>query len=194
MALRGSYVELHNLPSPGISSEINGIKHLSIPPRSRRFYSHLARPFARLSRPKWLPHLPAWMKFSGWRATIFGGAIVSIVALIINVVVLVWGKDKPIDPNLGNPKLFEGSCSEMQSTFTWSHLGINVVSTLLLGASNAAIQCLSAPTREEVDEYHGKGQWLDVGISGFLNWKAMKTWRRTLWILLALTSLPLHFL
>lgn len=65
---------------------------------------------------------------------------------------------------------------------------------MLLGSSNLAMQSLSAPTREEVDETHGKGDYLDIGISGLRNWKAMQLWRRILWILLAASSVPLHLL
>lgn len=37
--------------------------------------------------------------------------------------------------------LYQNSCKEMSIISTWSHLALNVLSTLLLNASNACVQC-----------------------------------------------------
>ena len=140
-----------------------------------------------------LSSLPSWLLQGGWRATISAGAGLSVLSLLTNMAILFWGLSKPTVSVTGNPMLFKGSYSQVQTIYTWSHLGINILSTLLLGSSNAAMQCLSAPTRNEIDEMHSMGDWLDIGISGF-SWKAMKLWRKILWISLALSSLPLHLL
>ena len=75
-----------------------------------------------------------------------------------------------------------------------AHLGINVVSSLLLGASNVAMQCLVAPSRNDVDAAHRIGLSLDIGVNGFKNWQSMSSLRRYLWIVLIASTLPLHLL
>lgn len=138
--------------------------------------------------------LPRWRDATGWQSTVLLGAATALFVLVVNVILLAWASTKHINAITGDRSIFEGSCSRMQTTFTWSHLGINVLLSLLLGSSNFAIQCLSAPTREDIDRVHKKCNSLDTGISGFLNWKVMAWWRKSLWIFFLLTSLPLHLL
>ncbi|KAK8201877.1 hypothetical protein M8818_005401 [Zalaria obscura] len=74
------------------------------------------------------------------------------------------------------------------------HLAINVASTLLLVASNNAIQGLSAPTRAAIDQAHQQGKWLDIGVSGLRNFGNIGWRHSVLCLLLAVGSLPLHLL
>ena len=74
------------------------------------------------------------------------------------------------------------------------HVAINVLSTLLLGASNYSMQCLSSPTRREVDKAHSQGIWLDIGVPSVRNLRKLSTTRIVLWWLLAISSIPLHLL
>lgn len=76
----------------------------------------------------------------------------------------------------------------------WLHLAINVLSTVLLGASNYCMQCLSSPTRGDVDKAHSKGVWLDIGVPSVRNLRRISGRRFALWCLLAVSSIPLHFL
>lgn len=55
------------------------------------------------------------------------------------------------------------------------------------------MQCLTSPTREEVDAAHSRGKVLDIGIPSVQNLRAISTERRVLWAILALSALPLHF-
>lgn len=55
-------------------------------------------------------------------------------------------------------------------------------------------QCLSSPTRIEVDKAHAQGRWLDIGIPSIRNVRHLSRQRIKLWVLLALSSLPLHLL
>jgi hypothetical protein len=71
---------------------------------------------------------------------------------------------------------------------------INGLGTLLLAASNACMQCLSAPTRQDIDGAHAKHDWLDVGVISPRNLFRVKWWRSVLWFFLALSSIPLHLL
>lgn len=88
----------------------------------------------------------------------------------------------------------EGPCSTIRNQGLYIHLAINVLGTSLLAASNYVMQCLSAPTRSEIDVAHHKGDWLDVGIPSVRNLFRIKKKRTFLWLLLALSSIPLHLL
>ncbi|KAG4442025.1 hypothetical protein IFR05_002493 [Cadophora sp. M221] len=56
------------------------------------------------------------------------------------------------------------------------------------------MQCLCSPTRREVDKAHERNTWLDVGIQSFRNLMKIKKIRVVLWVLLALSSVPLHLM
>lgn len=88
----------------------------------------------------------------------------------------------------------KGTCDDIEHTGLAIHLVINVVSTLLLGASNYCMQCLSAPTREDVDRAHQKGTWLDIGVPSLRNLRFIKQGNLVYWMLLGLSSIPLHLL
>lgn len=63
-----------------------------------------------------------------------------------------------------------------------------------LGASNYIMQCVSAPTRHESDQAHSKRDWVDISIPSIRNIFRISWQRRILWILLALSSTPIHVL
>jgi hypothetical protein len=90
--------------------------------------------------------------------------------------------------------LYTGSCDVVKQTDTIVHVIINILSTLLLGASNGCLQLLVAPTRAEIDSAHEKQIWLDIGVPSFRNLRYISRMRVCLWSLLALSSIPLHFL
>ena len=157
-----------------------------------------------LSKAKMLPPTLSWAqnykkwclrgRARGWRATVLAGVCVALLVLLCNVILLVWTLTKPIDVRTNNRKILGNSCSQVQTIETWSHLAINLLSTCLLASSNYALQVLSSPTREEVDHYHARCEYLDIGISGFWNLKALTLRRKALWVLLAVSSIPLHLL
>lgn len=88
--------------------------------------------------------------------------------------------------------LKEGSCAEIRKYNVGLHLAINVFSSILLAASNYAMQCLSAPTRADIDRAHFRGKWLDIGIPSIRNLLDIPRQRAILWGLLVLSSVPLH--
>jgi hypothetical protein len=71
---------------------------------------------------------------------------------------------------------------------------INILSSALLGGSNYCMQRLMAPTRSDIDRAHVQGNWLEIGIPSVRNITAISTGKRTLWFLLAVTSIPLHLM
>jgi hypothetical protein len=89
---------------------------------------------------------------------------------------------------------FEGDCD---TTNRWSlgiHIIINILSSLLLSASNYTMQVLNAPTRLECDKAHARGGWMDIGITSLHNIFRVTWPRRVLWLLLGVSSVPIHLL
>ncbi|KAL4930908.1 uncharacterized protein BDV17DRAFT_280507 [Aspergillus undulatus] len=99
--------------------------------------------------------------------------------------------------NFARATAYEGKCSTAKTTATVVHLLINILSTIMLGASNYAMQCLAAPSRLEVDEAHEKREWLNIGtphIPGLI-FSSRAGWRRrVLGGTLLLTSFPIHLI
>ena len=87
-----------------------------------------------------------------------------------------------------------GNCDQARRTNIGLHVFINILSTILLSASNYYLQCLSSPTRKGVDRAHAKGRWLEIGVMSFTNVFHINWLRSILWVCLALSSLPLHLL
>jgi hypothetical protein len=77
---------------------------------------------------------------------------------------------------------------------TGLHLLINGMSTALLCASSYCMQCLSSPTRQELDQAHKKRSWLDIGVLSPRNMKSISGSRRVRWLVLGLSTIPLHLL
>jgi len=133
----------------------------------------------------------------GWKSTVMVGGAVIGLAMIANIVILTWASHLPqigLHPGDNTITLFQGACSQGTTIKTWSHLTINVVSTLILVASGACMQCLSAPTREEVDRAHMKGAFLDIGVLSTRNLFRISKVRLLLWTVLSITSIPLHLI
>lgn len=138
-----------------------------------------------------------------WRATpapswrnsvlIFAGSATAV--FFLNLAFTIWtvafGGAGGID---GIGVFAEGDCGNIRAGNIVVHLLINVLSTVLLAGSNFCMQILSAPTRREVDKAHARGKWLDIGVPSVRNWTSVSWTSRTLWLLLGVSSIPLHFL
>ena len=119
--------------------------------------------------------------------------MLAAVVLVINLIFTIWAVSRSgVQNGLGT--LHDGSCKRTATLTFWIHLAINVLSTLLLGASNYSMQCLSSPTRNEIDKAHCQGIWLDIGVPSVRNLRRLSTIRIILWWLLAISSIPLHLL
>ncbi|KAJ8109018.1 hypothetical protein OPT61_g7764 [Boeremia exigua] len=130
-------------------------------------------------------------RFSGWRFGVLNFAVWASIVFLINLVVTIWGSLA----HKGDQRvLYEGDCKRTKSLNSGLHLLINILSTILLSGSNYCMQCLSAPTRSEVDLAHGARRWLDIGVPSLRNLRRISRRRFILWLLLATSSLPLHLL
>ena len=58
----------------------------------------------------------------------------------------------------------------------------------------SGMQRLCAPTRQELDKAHRDHFWLDIGIVSVRNLAKISKRRLAIWLLLALSSVPLHLL
>jgi len=148
-------------------------------------------------------------RFSGWRTGVLVCAATATTVCLFNIILTTWAVSSHKVAG-GLSFLYTGSCDEVANMSLWIHLGINVMSTLLLSASNCTkslmeifpcadtyldtMQILSSPTRKEVDKAHQKHRWLDIGIPSTRNLRGV-TWTRIgMWSALGLSSIPLHLM
>lgn len=131
--------------------------------------------------------------FKGWRMGATLCAIAAATILLFNITLTIVASARNGD-NSGLATIQEGSCSESEQLDLWLHLLINALSTGLLAASNYCMQCISAPTREDIDKAHAQRRWLDIGVPSIRNLRNIPRFRLLLWWLLALSSIPLHLL
>ncbi|KAL2430720.1 hypothetical protein ABEF95_013198 [Exophiala dermatitidis] len=136
--------------------------------------------------------LRGWPRLHGWRAGALTAAVFAAISLLINVVALIWLSTRK--KRNGIVELYNGSCGKTESMDLWVHIAINALSTLLLGGSNYCMQCLSSPTRKDVDTAHAKGKWLDIGVPSIRNLLSIPTYKLVLWLVLGFSSVPLHLM
>jgi hypothetical protein len=130
----------------------------------------------------------------GWRGGINVGITIAITVLLLNVAILAWAATRPRNAD-GYKSAYSGSCSTSKTLSRWIHLGINILSTLLLGASNYAMQCLMAPTRKEIEYAHSiLGSWAHIGVPSLRNLGIGNSGKSVLWFFLGMSSVPLHLL
>ena len=132
-----------------------------------------------------------WRKINGYHFGVMCCACTSAFVLLTNLVATIWGvRAFGIQGGIGT--IQDGNCSTTTKLGFWLHLIINGLSTLLLGASNYSMQCLSSPTRSEIDKAHRQGVWLDIGVPSVKNLRRISTSRIAFWWLLAISTIPLH--
>jgi hypothetical protein len=114
----------------------------------------------------------------GWKFGVIGWLVAVIVTLFVNVGLLVFaivGSNSGFDNGIGT--LLQDECSKITRYNISAHLIINALSTLILSGSNYCMQCLSAPTRREIDNAHKRGIALDIGIPSLRNLAVLGRWK-----------------
>jgi hypothetical protein len=132
-------------------------------------------------------------RFRGWRFGALNFAVWTSIVFLINLAATIWGSAATLDENGG---FLEGDCDRAKTLNTGIHLIINILSTVILSGSNYCMQCLSAPTRKEVDASHGThpATFLDIGVPGVRNLTKISRRRVVMWCIMGLSSFPLHLL
>jgi hypothetical protein len=130
-------------------------------------------------------------RFSGWRGGVLMAVASAGIVLLINVVFTIWAAVKS-KSGTAIGTIWEAPCDTIHTADLWIHIVLNILGTVLLGSSNYTMQCLSSPTRSEVDAAHTIGKFVDIGLPSFRNLKGWK--KKTLFGLLIASTLPLHFL
>ena len=150
-------------------------------------------PMKRLSSSISMEKVASTKSMHGWRFWSKACALMSGIVLLVNLILTIWAvKSFPISDGIGTFQ--HGSCKRTRTLSLWLHLAINILSTLLLGASNYCMQCLSSPTRREIDVAHQqRRQSLDIGVPNLTNLKSISRSRMVIWCILGLSSIPLHF-
>jgi hypothetical protein len=129
--------------------------------------------------------------YSGWRGGCLAACTIAGIVLFLNVIFSIYAAaTSKSGMKIGS--LYEGDCDTAARADSALHIIINVMGTLLLGASNYTMQCISSPTRGEIDRAHSKGRYLDIGLPSIRN---LEGWRKKIlfWLLVA-STMPLHFL
>jgi hypothetical protein len=163
----------------------------SLPPNS--FHDQYVYQEISMSDPGSKPTLDFRDRLKGWRLSVFLGLLITIFVLIVNIAILAWTYSSLVIKS-GSAIAWAGTSNNLKNVSTWMHLGVNILSSLLLAASNNAMQCLVAPTRREVEKAHASGKWIQIGIPGMHNLSKIAPSRAIVWALLLLSSLPIHLL
>lgn len=141
------------------------------------------------------PEHPSAQKFRtkiSNRTTVFCvQQLTAALVLVTNIALTAWAQARFGTQN-GIGTIYLGSCAKAQRLDLWLHLLINVLSTLLLVASNFCMQLLVAPTRHEVDKAHEKSFWLDIGTPSVRNLRKIARLRVLAWLCLGFSSALLH--
>ena len=168
-----------------------GVRESESPPvglltQDLQFAQERSKSFSSIWKPVW---------YTGWHTGVLASAASTVAVLIINVSLTIYVATNPeykMEHSIRT--LYRGSCGKSRMIGLWLHLVINALSTLLLSGSNYTQQCLAAPTRREIDAAHAKRRWMDIGVPSVRNLFRIKPERRLLWIVIGLTSIPLHLL
>lgn len=124
----------------------------------------------------------------------FAAAIVLFLNVVLTIIAASIAYSKAGDQEFTSATLYRGKCSTSKNWVRGLLFLINVLSTIMLAASNYCMQCLSAPSRKIVDNAHTQQKWLDIGVPSMKN-LCFVGWRRCiLWILLLISSLPIHLM
>ena len=105
----------------------------------------------------------------------------------------VWGQSTfGMQSGIGN--IFHDNCVTAKKLNLWLHLLINVLSTILSGASKFCMQLLVVPTRHEVDKAHKRASWLNIEVLSVTNLRRKARKSVLTWFRLGCSPALLHLL
>ncbi|OJJ46763.1 hypothetical protein ASPZODRAFT_66871 [Penicilliopsis zonata CBS 506.65] len=125
----------------------------------------------------------------------WAAAVILVINIILTIIAAGFGYSRRDGGGkFDSVELYAGSCTVTTGWTNGLHIVINVLSTILLALSNYTMQCLAAPSRADIDHAHYRRRWLDIGTFSFRNFFVMDTRRKVLWMLLLLSSTPIHMI
>ncbi|KAI1802808.1 hypothetical protein F4811DRAFT_563008 [Daldinia bambusicola] len=127
-----------------------------------------------------------------WRRTGLLNVALASVCVILLLVGLVISLKSPGSSLNASTIIFEGPCDKSSRTNTLLHLLLNMLSTGILASSNYFMQIVSSPSRDEIDKAHLYFYSVDVGIPSTRNFRFISFFKKSCWIILLLSSLPIH--
>ncbi|KAL8726373.1 MAG: hypothetical protein Q9166_006780 [cf. Caloplaca sp. 2 TL-2023] len=127
-------------------------------------------------------------------------ALTTVFAFIMVIICLVHLKDLAHRPNKTSTSVggkADKTCSSMEGRNVVIHLVINIAATMILGMSNTYQQLITSLSTEELRWVLSKHEDSRVGTNSPFNinhkqTKKLSAWLQ--WLLLIITSLPVHFL
>lgn len=126
-----------------------------------------------------------------WKGTATLCIAASGFTFLLNLIILIWALAARPKQD-GFMILYMGSPNSCKHISLAIRLVVNILSTLILVSSNRCTQFLCSPTRESIDAHHARGQWLDIGVRSYRNFKAIRGWKMVLVIILIISSMPIH--
>lgn len=90
--------------------------------------------------------------------------------------------------------LYDGDCDKVNRYATGLHVIVNVIVLALTASSSYCCQVLSAPSRSRIDVAHSQRVWVSIGSSSFTNIWYAPVWRKTLWLLVFASSIPVQMM
>jgi hypothetical protein len=169
---------------------LNRYSHLEAAPDEERTTKHPQNSEGGISRVAYFrrKHL-----LTAWRLVLSSGALAGTLVLLTNIVTLIVVYTRfEIKEHVAT--IWTGGCKTAANTVSGLHVLINILSTILLASSNFSIQCLSSPTRTEVNRAHAKRVWLNIATPNVRNLLYVSPSKTLLWLVLGLSSFPLHLL
>ncbi|KAJ5502600.1 hypothetical protein N7463_005474 [Penicillium fimorum] len=113
------------------------------------------------------PNSRAWIKgviICSWVI-----ATVLTINIVLTIIAVGIAYSKNDEKDIPFAALYTGKCSTAKNWTTGLHLIINILSTVLLGASNYCMQCLASPSRAQVDTAHtGEKAAARVDLTGYI--------------------------
>lgn len=140
------------------------------------------------------PRAKTWRTWKSRREIVLRTCLgTTTIVCVINFVLamILWSHYELTD---GVATLYQGDCDYVRRMNTGLHILINILSTLLLGASNLTLQLVAAPTRREINNAHRNRAWLDISVPSLRNLGWISRTSLAIWYNLATSPIPIHFL
>ncbi|OQE41397.1 hypothetical protein PENCOP_c005G03687 [Penicillium coprophilum] len=120
------------------------------------------------------------------------------LALLAHVILTVKLAEKAASNGYGwgssSAVIYGGTCHQANRIATGLHVLFNIIVLTLTATSSYCNQVLAAPSRARIDIAHAQRVWVSIGSSSFTNVWYAPLWRKTLWVLILGTSLPVQMI